>query len=165
MKRSRFLLKYGITDRLPCSIDNSVIAVEDLIKETDRFFNENFTGLFRVDFSPGSDGRIYVPLDQTIYFLKLLAVSVQAKTLVNVNYCCNNSNLYIKFSAKGGLPIEGDEMRMLIKAARNAGFEATRIKEGLLLEKSLITVTESVFARIAISAITIREKLYEIFFG
>lgn len=165
MKRSHFIEKYRLSDEHPYSIDTGVIAVNDLIKESGRFLEDNFYGLFKVKSDLTVRGHICIALDQTVYFFKLLVFSIRAKSLINVNFSCNNSDLLVNISAADGLPIDGDDLRILIKSARNAGFEANKTTDGLVLSVKLLTLPVKVFAKSIIPASTIRKKLRKIFFG
>lgn len=166
MRRSHFIEKYKITDKLPASPDNSVIAVYDFVNETNKFLSENFAGLLRIETDLSSYEHIRLSIDHIIYFFKLVITNIHAKSLVNVNFSCNNSGFSIKISADGGLPIEDFEMRDLIRAARNAGFSARRADDGLLLTKAVLTAKAlSVFAKIIVKSGVLTKRFAEMFFG
>ena len=166
MKRSHFIEKYRITDKLPFSPDSSVMPVTEFVRESNKFILDNFEGLFDIKYDISSYEHIKLGLDYIIYFFKLLAVDVHARTLINVTYSCNNLDFTIKISADGGLPIEKEEMRELIKTARNAGFDTQKTKDGLLLTKPVLTTTAlAVYTRVIVAPSIIAKRFAEIFFG
>ena len=166
MRCSLFLERYRITKEKPSSVDSSVIAVPELIKEVGGFLEDNFSGLFSIKNDLTSFEYVRIPLDYLAYLFKLLAVDVHSKTLVNVNFSCDSSNFKIKIEADGGLSSEDVEMRELMRACHSAGFDVKKIKNGLLLTRTVLTSASlSVFARAIIPASSIGKVFSRIFFG
>ena len=166
MRRSLFLERYRISRNKPSSVDNSIISVPELVKETGGFLTENFEGLFSIENDLNSYEHVRIPLDYLAHFFKLLAVGVHSRTLLNVNFSCDFSNFKIKIDADGGLPLEDSEMRELIRAGHSAGFDVKRTKDGLLLTKAVLTAASlSVFARAITAVPGIRKVFSRIFFG
>ena len=166
MKRSHFIEKYKITDKQPGSPDKSVISVYDFVNETNNFLSENFEGLLRLEVNLSSYEHIRLSLDHIIYFFKLLITDTHGKSLVNVNFSCNNSNFSIKISADGGLPVKDYEMSELIRAARDAGFSVRQADDGLLLTKAVLTAAAlRVFTRVIVKSGVLTKRFAEMFFG
>ena len=165
MNNSQLSKFYKITELSPLSINKEIVSVNDFVRESYSFLMENFNGLFEIKFDITACEHIRIPLDQIISFFKVLALNIRAKSLVFVNYSCNNSGFSIEACAKGGLPLDKAEMRKLTIFAKSAGFTVKKTAQGLLLTTAVIPESSlSVFASVIVARNLIRERFYRIFF-
>lgn len=166
MKRSQFISNYKISKDVPINIDSKIFSVQDFTREAKSFLYDNFEGLFNIETDIEILQHVKLPLNYLIYFFKLLAIDVHAKALINVKFSCDYENFFIQISAEGGLPIEENELRQLIRAARDAGFNTNKTEDGLFLKRAVIEVTSTaVFTRIAVPKPSIAMIFSRIFFG
>lgn len=166
MKNSHLIEKQRIADRNCFSHDDIVIAVLEFVNETDKFLSGNFEGLFNFVSNVDPGAHLKIPLDTVISIFKEMVKSIRAKSLIAIDFECNSSFFTLKISSENGLPMEEQAIKALIRTARSIDFTVKRIKNGLILEKSVLSeAAMRVFARIVIARDIIAKRFAEIFFG
>ena len=165
MKITDFTKKYKITDVVPREIEAHVYDVANFTETLQSFFEIKFDGLVIVNFSGDNSGRIKMSEEYLAFFFKILLRSLNGERILNLEIIQNHSRLCIITTADGGVTVDSSELSLLVKSARNAGFEIERVQNGFMIYTALITSKELTLRARSAPRGLFEKKLYQIFFG
>jgi len=164
MKKSYLSIKNSLSSEIPSNILVYNIDARELAEETVRFLEENFEGLFEVDYTPPSYGNVIASVDNLGYFLRLLSLASEGRDVIKLKIFELDGMLTIKtpygyesFTARG-------VAAGLISAARDAGMTVYLDERGRFTLAVPIKPSRDLTVR-AFSHSTIRQRLEYVFFG
>ena len=111
------------------------------------FINHQFDGIIRVEYDNITAQSISVCADYVAYFFKTLIADIYGRVILNMNIASDENSLRILISSDANLPLSDNEIRRLIKLARNGGFEVYPDSDSIILSTELVsTLSQRVYA-------------------
>ena len=123
MTKNEFIKHYSITDTTPIDPSRKSLPAEAFSSAIAEFMEERFGGAVKVRCDTISAQAILVCAEYAAFFLKTLLTDVYGRAFLNIDIKSDESGLHIVIGAEDKLPVSEQEMRELIRLARNAGFE------------------------------------------
>ena len=163
MKKQAFYAKHKLTDAKPIDIMRRPIVAKDFADSVKDFLNSNFRGLIEVTHDvPVALFYVNISSDMAAYFMKLMLASANGEKMLKVNISTPEDCLVVTITSEGDLPFECDDANLLIRAARNAGFEIALEEHAFVLTTPL-SLSKSLRVY-AFSASNMYGKLNELFY-
>ena len=123
MRKDVFILNHQIADAYPIDPSSKILQAGEFAKALDDFLGSKFCGCVSVSLDSFSTESILVCADYVAYFFKLLLCDIYGRVFLKLSFSNGEKGLIINIFCDEELPLCDDELRLLIKTARNAGME------------------------------------------
>ncbi len=123
MLKNEFLNKYEFSDAVPMDPTARTVPAEAFAAALEEFMNDRFRGIARVKADMISAETVLVSAEYAAYFFKTLLTYIYGRVFLNIDVSCDAIGLVMLITSEEDFPLTDEELRFLIKTARNAGME------------------------------------------
>ena len=123
MDKIEFNSTYNISDAKPLNPAHVILSADGFATAIEEFINEGFGGIAHVDCDVYSGSSVLCCTDYVAYFFKTLLADVYGRVFIEIKIHLEEDHLKIIVEPSDELPITDEELRNLVRIARNAGFK------------------------------------------
>lgn len=132
MTKSDFYKKYKLKDAKPRDPALHKIAIVDFARTLEKFTEEHFVGLAKINYDPEELDSITVSEEYSALFFKNLLANAGGRFFLNISIRREEEELLIHINP----PIDLSDLEVrseIVKSARNAGFDLFEADGGIVL--------------------------------
>lgn len=122
MDKIEFNSTYSISDAKPINPAHEILSADGFATAIEEFINEGFGGIAHVECDVYSGSSVLCCTDYVAYFFKTLLADVYGRVFIQIKINLEKDHLKIIVEPSDPLPITDEEIRNLVRIARNAGF-------------------------------------------
>ena len=122
MDKIEFNSTYSISDAKPINPAHEILSADGFATAIEEFINEGFGGIAHVECDVYSGSSVLCCTDYVAYFFKTLLADVYGRVFIEIKINLEKDHLKIIVEPSDPLPITDEEIRNLVRIARNAGF-------------------------------------------
>lgn len=134
MNKRDFINEYRIFDSLPIDPSSRVLPAEGFAIGIEEFINERFRGVARARSSVISYSAVSVSTEYVALFFKLLLAEIHGRCFLDIELSSDPNEMTIKISWEGQLPLDQEQIRDIIRTARNGGMHISVTEEKIELK-------------------------------
>ena len=123
MDKIEFNSTYSISDAKPINPAHEILSADGFATAIEEFINEGFGGIAHVECDVYSGSSVLCCTDYVAYFFKTLLADVYGRVFIEIKINLEKDHLKIIVEPSDPLPITDEEIRNLVRIARNAGFK------------------------------------------
>jgi hypothetical protein len=123
MDKIEFNSTYSISDAAPRNPAHEILSADGFATAIEEFINEGFGGIAHVDSDVYSGSSVLCCTEYVAYFFKTLLADVYGRVFIEIKINIEKDHIKILIEPSEPLPLKDEEIRNLVRIARNAGFK------------------------------------------
>ena len=123
MDKIEFNSTYSISDANPINPAHEILSTDGFASAIEEFINEGFGGIAHVDSDVYSGSSVLCCTDYVAYFFTTLLADVYGRVFIEIKIRLDEEYLKVTVEPSEPLPLTDEEIRNLVRIARNAGFK------------------------------------------
>ena len=123
MERQEFIGLYNISEERPQNPHLVIMSADGFSDAIVEFINDKFRGIAHASRQRISSSSIFSSPEYTAFMLKTLLCEIYGRVFLEITFSESSDHLEIIIEAEEDLPIADNELRRIIRLARNAGMD------------------------------------------